>query len=435
MKYLSPLRERRQQMFNRRTITIVKRELKAKLFSKTFIIMTLLVPVFIFGLFGIQIFIYSVSEEENPNLLIVSETENISRRLKNEFDEYSEVKSGNYRISYETLDTSAFAERLKGLKADLLSETLTGVVYVPEAALANKNVKYYSPNPSNQALFNKIKPGINKALINIYFEDKKLTREEVDYARNNVDITGYRITKDQKVEEEGVGNLVALFLFSFLLYMALIFSGQTTMHSVVEEKSSRIVEVLLSSVSSTELMAGKIIGVVITEVVQMIIWLLPVILLITTSWFVLPADIIFKLDLNFILYFLFNYTIALFTFVGLFATVGAIFDNPQDAQSGVWPLMILVIFPFLIAISLQSNPQSSVAKITSLLPFTSLLVMPARLTLVQVPSLEVIASVVINLAVLFAIFPLAGKIYRVGIMVTGKKPKWSEVRRWLKIKS
>jgi len=242
-------------MFNRRTITIVKRELKAKLFSKTFIIMTLLVPVFIFGLFGIQIFIYSVSEEENPNLLIVSETENISRRLKNEFDEYSEVKSGNYRISYETLDTSAFAERLKGLKADLLSETLTGVVYVPEAALANKNVKYYSPNPSNQALFNKIKPGINKALINIYFEDKKLTREEVDYARNNVDITGYRITKDQKVEEEGVGNLVALFLFSFLLYMALIFSGQTTMHSVVEEKSSRIVEVLLSSVSSTELMA------------------------------------------------------------------------------------------------------------------------------------------------------------------------------------
>ena len=422
-------------MFNRRTITIVKRELKAKLFSKTFIIMTLLVPVFIFGLFGIQIFIYSVSEEENPNLLIVSETENISRRLKNEFDEYSEVKSGNYRISYETLDTSAFAGRLKGLKADLLSETLTGVVYVPEAALANKNVKYYSPNPSNQALFNKIKPGINKALINIYFEDKKLTREEVDYARNNVDITGYRITKDQKVEEEGVGNLVALFLFSFLLYMALIFSGQTTMHSVVEEKSSRIVEVLLSSVSSTELMAGKIIGVVITEVVQMIIWLLPVILLITTSWFVLPADIIFKLDLNFILYFLFNYTIALFTFVGLFATVGAIFDNPQDAQSGVWPLMILVIFPFLIAISLQSNPQSSVAKITSLLPFTSLLVMPARLTLVQVPTLEVIASVVINLAVLFAIFPLAGKIYRVGIMVTGKKPKWSEVRRWLKIKS
>ena len=192
---------------------------------------------------------------------------------------------------------------------------------------------------------------------------------------------------------------------------------------------------LLSSSSPTELMAGKIIGVVITEVVQMIIWLLPIILLITTSWFVLPAEVVFQLDIGFILYFLFNYAIALFTFVGLFAMVGAIFDNTQDAQSGIWPLMILIIIPFLIAISLQSNPQSSVAKITSLLPFTSLLVMPARLTLVEVPLFEVIASLVINLAVLAAIFPLAGKIYRVGILVTGKKPKWSEVRKWLRVKS
>ena len=422
-------------MFNRRTVAIIKRELKAKLFSKTFIIMTLLVPVFIFILFGVQIFIYSFSEEENPNLLIISETENISQRIKSEFDEYSEVKSGNYKINYETLDTTKFSERLKDLKPDLLNGRVTGVVYVPESALSNKNIKYYSPNPSNQPLFNKIRPGINKALVNIYFEGKKLTREDVNYARNNVDISGYRITKGEKVEEEGYGNLIALFLFTFLLYMALLFSGQSTMHSIVEEKSSRIVEVLLSSASSTELMAGKIVGVVITEVVQMIIWLLPVILLITTSWFVLPAEVVFQLDLGFVLYFLFNYTIALFTFVGLFATVGAIFDNPQDAQSGIWPLMILIIIPFLIAISLQSNPQSSVAKITSLLPFTSLLVMPARLTLVEVPLFEVIASLVINLAVLAAIFPLAGKIYRVGILVTGKKPKWSEVRKWLRVKS
>jgi ABC-2 type transport system permease protein len=421
-------------MFNRRTLAIIKRELRAKLLSKTFIIMTLLVPVFMFGIFAVQIFVYSVSEEENPNILIVSQTENISQKLKNEFDEYSEVKSGHYRINYETLDSTAFAQHLKDLKPDLLSEKLTGVVYIPESALRNKNVRYYSPNPSNQSLFNKIKPAINRALINIYFEGKQLTKEDVDYARNNIDITGYRITKEEKVKEEGSGNLIALFLFSFLLYFALIFSGQSTMHSVVEEKSSRIMEVLLSSASSTELMAGKIIGVVITQIVQMAIWLLPIILLVTTSWFALPADIIFQLDPSYIIYFLFNYAIALLTFIGLFATVGSIFDNSQDAQSGVWPLMMLVIFPFLIAISLQSNPQSSVAKITSLLPFTSLLVMPARLTLVQVPTLELIASIAINLAVLFAIFPLAGKIYRIGILVTGKKPKWSEVRRWITMK-
>ncbi len=421
-------------MFNRRTLAIIKRELKAKLFSKTFIIMTLLVPVFMFGLFAIQILVYSVSEEKNPNVLIISETDEISQKLKNEFDQYNEVKSGNYKISYETLDTTAFALRLKNLRPDLLNEKLTGIVYIPESALINKNVRYYSPNPSNRPLFDKIKPAINKALINIYFEGKQLTQKDVDYARGNVDITGYRITKNENVKEQGAGNLITLLLFTFLLYMALLFSGQSTMNSVVEEKSSRIMEVLLSSASSTELMAGKIIGVVITQVAQMAIWLLPIILLITTSWFALPANIFFQIDLSFIIYFLFDYTIALLTFVGLFATVGSIFDNAQDAQSGVWPLMMLIIFPFLIAISLQSNPQSSIAKITSLLPFTSLLVMPARLTLVQVPMLELIASIAINLVVLFAIFPLAGKIYRVGILVTGKKPKWSEVRKWLAMK-
>jgi len=421
-------------MFSRRMIAIMKRELRSRLLNKTFIIMTVLVPVFMFALIGIQIWAHSASEETNPKLIIVSQTNDITQKLKVEFDQYDEVKSGDYQITYETLDSTAFAKRLSNLKADLLGEKLTGVVYVPASALTNKKIKYYSTNPSNHALFDKIKPGINRALLNINFEDKNLTGADVDYARAYVDINGYRITKNEKVEEESRGNIVVLILFSFLLYMALLFFGQSTMNSVVEEKSNRIVEVLLSSASSTELMTGKVLGTVITEMIQMAIWLSPVVIILSSSWLMMPSEIFSQIDISYILYFFVNSTIALFTFIGLFATVGSIFDNPQDAQSGIWPVMILVIIPFLIALSIQSNPQSSVAKITSLLPFTSLLVMPARLTLVQVPTIEVIASLVINLAVLFAIFPLAGKIYRVGILVTGKKPKWSDVRKWLVMK-
>jgi ABC-2 type transport system permease protein len=242
-------------MFNRRTLAIIKRELKSKLLNKSFIIMTILVPVFMFGLIAVQVLIYSVSEDEHPSLVMVAEEENISKRLESEFNEYPEVRLGNYKITYETLDSSSFAKRINDLRKDILSEKVTGVIYVPGKSLINKNVRYYSANPTNRTLFDKIRPGINKALINIYFEDKQLSREDVDFARDNVEITGFRVTADEKVEEEGYGNLIALFLFSLLLYMALIFSGQSTMLSVVEEKSSRIVEVLLSSASSTELMA------------------------------------------------------------------------------------------------------------------------------------------------------------------------------------
>ena len=210
--------------------------------------------------------------------------------------------------------------------------------------------------------------------------------------------------------------------------------GTMTMNSVVDEKSSRIVEVLLSSANSIELMTGKILGTAIIGLIQMAIWLLPVIVVISTSWFMLPPDIIFSINLSFVLYFLFNFFIALVTYVGLFASVGAIFDNPQDAQSGVWPLLILIMIPFFIALSMQANPQSPIPKIASMLPVASLIVMPARMTVIEVPLWQVLLSAVINIFVMLSVFPLAGKIYRVGILITGKKPKWSEVVKWLRYK-
>ncbi len=282
-------------------------------------------------------------------------------------------------------------------------------------------------------MFYKIKPSINKALVEIYFSGKQLTQDEIKFARKDVEINGYRVSSDEKVAQEGYGNRIAMILFSFLLYFALIFSGAMTMNAVVEEKSNKIVEVLLSSASSTELMAGKIFGTVIVELIQMAIWLSPVILLLTTSWFFIPPEFMPQMSIGYIFYFLFNYGLALITYVALYATVGAIFDNPQDAQSGVWPLLMLIMIPFFIAIGMQSNAQSSLTIIASLLPFASLIVMPARMILVEVPFWQILLSSLINIVVLIGIFILAGKIYRIGILLTGKKPKWSEVYRWLKM--
>ncbi|MDP3443509.1 MAG: ABC transporter permease, partial [Ignavibacteria bacterium] len=114
--------------------------------------------------------------------------------------------------------------------------------------------------------------------------------------------------------------------------------------------------------------------------------------------------------------------------------VGSIFDNPQDASGGTMPIMMLIIIPFFIAISMMENPNKPYAEIASLIPFSSVIVMPARMALIEVPLWQQIGALVFNIAALFAIFPLAGKIYRVGILWTGKKPKWSEVIKWLKYK-
>ncbi len=421
-------------MFNKRTLTVIKRELRMKLLSRTFIIMTLLIPIFMIGIIGFQTFLYSYNQEQSLNLTIISDSHEIDKSVGDELIKLPEVMRKKYKLDFQTVQKGKFKDKLNELKKDIASEKISGVVFIPDSALINKKIEFYSKNPNNSSLFNKLRQPINTALISLYFANKELTPSEIDFARNRVDFTGYRVTSGQEVEEEGIGNTVISFLFSFLLYLSLIFMGQMTMNSVVEEKNNKIVEILLSSVSSNEMMAGKILGTTITGLLQMAIWLTPLVLIISTTWFVLPADFILKLKLTDIAYFLFNYFLALITFLGLFAAVGAIFDNSQDAQSGIWPLLMLIMIPFFIALSLQSNPNSPIATIASMFPFAALIVMPARISLMEVPSWQLILSIVISIAVMFSIFPIAGKIFRVGILRTGKKPKWSEIVKWLKYK-
>lgn len=432
MRFLLLLLEGMPKMLNKKTFVIIKRELKVKLFSRTFIIMTLLIPLFMFGILGLQTFLIHYTDIDNATLIVASESQTILDNVKEELLGSINNAGGKIEFMFEKLDKKNVEVRLNNIRKEIIEEKITGLIFIPEEALKNKKVEYFSKNPNNNALLNKLKSPINKVLTDLYFMGRRLSSEELEFAKNNVDFSGFRISADKEIEEEGMGNTILSFLFTFLLYMSLLFTGQMTMSSVIEEKSNRIVEVLLSSVNSNELMTGKIIGTSITALVQMAIWLSPVVVLISTTWFVLPPEFTLKLSMWHLAYFLFNYLIALITFLGLFATVGSIFDNPQDAQSGIWPIMMLIIIPFFIAVGMQTNPENQIARISSFVPFASLIIMPARITLVDIPLIQLFISIIINIAVMMLIFKLAGKIYRVGILITGKKPKWSEVVKWFK---
>ncbi|MCF8267665.1 MAG: ABC transporter permease, partial [Ignavibacteriales bacterium] len=302
-------------------------------------------------------------------------------------------------------------------------------------ATIDKKLKYYSTNPNSRSVEGKITSAVNSVLIDNYFSSKELSQGDLNYAMSRVNMDGFRITEDEKIEEEGVGNRILSFLFAFLLYFSLLFTGQSMITSVLEEKSSRIVEVILASVSTSELMAGKILGSALIGVVQMAIWLSPVLVIISTSIFVLPPELILSITAGHLLYFLVNFLVGLVLFLGLYATLGAIFDNPQDAQSGNLPIMMLIIIPFFITFSMVNNPNNTLATVSSMFPFSSIIVMPSRMTLVDVPLWQFAVSIFLNIAVMFLIFPFAGKIYRVGILRTGKKPSWAEVAKWLRYKN
>lgn len=421
-------------MFNRRTFVIIKRELQSRLFSKAFIVMTLLIPVFMFGIFAFQTFVYTYESGKGTVLRVVAADTEMLLQLKESIGKVESVKSGDYRIEYDTLQAMSAKAYVDNYRKALLKEELTGLFVIPKQALKDKQVNFYSSNPNNSAVLDKIRPAINGVLINTYFKDRQLSEAEKEYMRMRLNIEGFRITKDEKIEEESAGNIILSFVFSFFLYFSLLMIGSNLMRAVVEEKANKIIEVLLSSVNASELMIGKILGTAITGIVQMCIWLSPVLVLISTSWFSLPKEVVLRVDAWIIPYYLFNYLVSLVTYLGLFAAVGAMFDNDQDAQSGIWPVMITIMVPFFIAIGLATRGDNDLSKITSMVPLLSLIVMPARLALVNVPFWQLGVSLVVNLVTMFTFFKMAGKIYRVGILATGKKATYKDVIKWLRFK-
>ncbi|MCL4549336.1 MAG: ABC transporter permease [Bacteroidetes bacterium] len=419
-------------MFNARVLAIVKRELREKLISKSFILMTVLFPLLLFGMAGIQALIFT--DKSNDKVDIVSDTEALTNSFQNELMKSDLIKDGKTSFAFYTKDRPALKSFLDSKKKDLLGNKLTGIVYIPSSALKDKKIEYYSQTPSNISLSKKLEGPLNKVLIDIYFGNKSLTPEELDFARKGIDVTGFKVSKAENIQEEGYGSLILSYIFTFLLYISLLLTGQQMLQSVIEEKSSKIVEVILSSVSPRELMTGKIIGSALTALIQMSIWLAAIITVTSSAIYALPPEVMVSITTTQVVFLMVNFAVGLVLFLSLFGMMGAIFDNPQDAQSGMWPVMLLIIIPFLVAMSMMQNPNSPIANVAALVPFTSVMVMPVKMTLIEVPVWQLIACVVLNIATIFLVFPIAGKIYRVGILRTGKKPKWSEVVKWLKYK-
>ncbi len=420
-------------MINFRVIAVIKRELKERLFSKTFIIMTLLIPALLVAFTGVQVLLRS-TESKNLRFELISENSKLIEKFKNEFNQSDFVTIKNYRFEYISMSRDELKNYLQKKRNDIIEEKITGIIFVPLSAMEDKKIEYYSKSPQNFSLSQELEGPINNVLIDTYFNSRTLTQEELDFVRKGIDFAGFKVSKDEDIKKEGYGNIILAYVFTFLLYLSLLLVGQITMQSVIEEKSNRIVEIILSSVSPVELMTGKILGAAITGAVQMGIWLLTILAFLSSAWFTLPEEIVMNINPDIVLYILINFFVGLILFVSLFATVGAIFDNPQDASSSTMPILMLIIIPFFISMSIMENPNKPYAEIASLFPFASVIVMPTRITIIDVPLWQQIVAILLNILTIFATFPVAGKIYRVGILITGKKPKWSEVIKWIKYK-
>ena len=449
---------------NFKTIGIViSREYLNKVKKKSFIWTTLLVPILVAGLtIGVMVALMN-TKEKTKTIAVVDESGIVLPYLED-----------TETIHY--VDASTLP--LDSVKANLGSLGYDGVLSVGELNTEEKTVPadLFSPKPFGMELTDNISNRINRAV-----EDYRISSYNIEGleqilkdVKANIHLRSYTLGDDgeEKISEAGVYSILSMVLGIFLFIFVTMF-GSMVMSSVIEEKSSRVVEVLVSSVKSTELMFGKIIGIALVALTQFLLWIVLSLAIISVGSAVFgldkltgsnPTELVSTMGVDadqmeavtaqlgeqsemgtvistlrnlpygqilglFFVYFIFGYLL----YASLFAAIGSAVENEGDTQQLQMPLTIPLMLAYMIALYAFRAPDSTIAFWGSIIPFTSPIVMISRLPF-GVPAWEIILSVGLLVATFVLCAWASAKIYRVGILMFGKKSTWKDLWKWLKQK-
>lgn len=409
---------------------IVSREYLERVQRKSFIISTLLTPLLMLGLMMAPALFAILAGPENKTIAVIDRTDAmIARQLDNEGELNFKVVQGELAELIDNADYDAVLV----IEADAVSR--------PSA------IKLYS----HEAASMQTEGAIISQLENI-IEDERIKAYDIDNlsqimkeVKADVRLETFRISEGDTSETSSIISYIVGITTSLMLYMFIMLYGQMVMTSIIEEKNNRVLEIVVSSVKPNALMMGKIVGIGLVAVTQILIW---GIILTACSIWLMPlvsgaAQGAGGFDLGVLgspayILELFGY-ITLFLIGGylfyssIYAAVGSAVDNIQDASQLVSIAVIPIIIGMVVSMSVVQNPASSLAVWTSMIPFTSPMVMMARIPF-GIPAWQIWTS----LALLYASFAgmvwLSAKIYRVGIFMYGKKPSFSELIRWARYK-
>ncbi|MDB0007167.1 ABC transporter permease [Flavobacteriales bacterium] len=418
---------------------IIKREYLSRVRKKSFIIMTLLTPLFMIGIFVVPTLL-AYNNEEQSSVVIIDD---------NNFSELEFVSTKS--IKYIELEESHFEQN----KSSLI-DAFDFVLHIPKVdslPQIENSIEVYSENQMSLSIKLNIENEIDKQLTNIYLVKNGI---DLDKIKNSESKTSLKTFVMDDEGQNTAGNSEASFgiglVGGFLIYIFIFMYGTMVMRSVIEEKTNRIVEIIISSVRPFELMFGKIISVALVGLSQFVMWIIlgSVFLLIANGLLSTVVDItnlsanegvvsemnaslmalpIKTLLITFLIYFLGGYLL----YGSLFAAIGSASDQETDSQQFIVPITIPLILSFILVQVIIDNPHSGLAYWLSMIPFTSPIIMIARIPF-GVPIHELILSItLLILGFLFTTW-LAGKIYRVGILMYGKKISYKELWKWIKYK-
>ncbi len=430
---------------------VIGREFNERVRKKSFIITTLLMPILMAILCVAPSLIMLYSKSEVKEISVIDQSGIIASQLEN-----------NDEVTYTIIDSSL--DEAREAKEGF------GVLYIGEDILINpSNVTLYTNSASSlmleESIASKVKDIVESTRLAEYNIDN--IEDILDSIKASVRVKSVR--DDKSESEQGQSSIVSMavgYILGFMLYMFLLIYGAMVMSSVIEEKSSRVLEVLVSSVKPFDLLLGKIASIAMVAVTQLLIWgvlLVAIVLLLVPM--IMPDDIMTAVESlqagaamspdmmvggmdaeaigaiamvtdlgylgNIMGYALLFLVGGYLLYSAMFAAVGSAVDTAEDSQNLQLPIMMPIILSMMIMMMVAKDPNSTVVKIFSLIPFTSPTVMMARIPH-GIATWEIVLSLVLLFATFIGMVWIAAKIYRVGIFMHGKKPTFKDLYKWIK---
>ena len=427
---------------------IIKREYLTKVKNKSFIVMTILSPIIMIALISLVAYLSALNNEKVRSIYLLDE-------------------SGLVRDVFENTDKTIY-NFLENMSLDdakkLVKETnAAGLLYVDKFSNIEEvstHVKFYSEESPSLTLISELESKLAHKLTDIKLLENGVNVDMINASRINVNIAQESFAGEKSSKIDSVVKLIFGGAAGYLLFMFIIIYGNMIMRSVIEEKTSRIIEVIISSVKPMQLMLGKIIGTSLAGITQFVIWLLLGGILLTVVSFIFGVDIhtpqqdalqqamanpelnmqvqdfvlafynlpLLNLIVAFILFFIGGYLL----YSSFYAAIGAAVDSETDTQQFmlpiIMPLMLAVYIGFFTVIE---DPHGTVSTVFSFIPLTSPVVMLMRIPF-GVPLWQQLVSLLLLITTFIFTVWFAAKIYRVGILMYGKKPTYKELLKWIK---
>ena len=334
-----------------------------------------------------------------------------------------------YAVDIDTNTSDAEREKLRG---DISAGKIDGFLWLSDSDLAARKVVYNAKDVTDFGESIELRNAVHSAIVKQQLAQKGMNGAEVETVLKPIDFDSVRIEKGK----EGASG-IAVFLVSFtmvmLLYVNVLVYGFAVMRSIIEEKSSRIMEVLLSSVTAKQLLAGKIIGVGAVGLTQIIIWLA------IAGAFSLPGVMASRsmmsnvhIPMSGILAFGVFFILGYFLYSTMYAALGSMVNSDAEAQQVQWPAMLPIIFAIMLATPVLQHPNSQLAFWTSMVPFFAPILMFVRIMAETPPVWQIALCIALMLLTTWGLLGLSSRIYRVGILMYGKRPTLPELRKWLR---